>query len=59
MPGLRPISTSVRFGRRMSRSLETIGVAGEAGEAEVEKGFLLRGIDLRRGVELSASGAHP
>lgn len=47
----------MRFGRRLSRSLETIGVGEEAGDAPVDEAFLLRGVDWRLGVELSASEA--
>lgn len=53
MPGLRPIKTSVRFGRRVSVSLETIVVRG-LGDAEVDDFFLLL-VVLRLEAGLSTS----
>lgn len=47
----------MRFGWRVSWSLETIGVVVEAGDEVMDDDFLLRGVDLRLGVRLSASGA--
>jgi hypothetical protein len=47
----------VRFGWRESRRLDTIGVAGEAGDEAVDDPLFLRRVDLRLGAGGSASVA--
>ena len=48
--------TRVKFGWSESRRLlDTIGVAGEAGDEAVDDPFILRGVDLRLEVRGSAS----
>lgn len=49
--------TKLRSGRRVSRRLETIGVVGEADDAELDEAFRLRGVDLRLGIGLASSWA--